>query len=1065
MKGKSRLGKNTCAGLTSLGKFFRDGRSLDAVYQEASEAVVAAGVRRGGCRPEWHIDWVEFLLQAVFDPNHVDAVLHHVVKGVKVPTSFCIIVKGFLEIIDIDEERWLQDRVVVVLGWVVWRNGGESLTSSTAPKNKRRARPKTTPKKNDDIKEVQDRMYSYLVGIAWDNSCESRWTHIGKLRARFILTSLGNNCLPDAIRAHLVDIKVKDSMITALEKMIEADRGNFSARSKLRLLRIQSLLCCPGSLQQQAIFLTIERVVDNILYEALGDKQRERLTIYTLTHPEYSPVAAAHETFVNMLLDFSVDNYRWVVFNAVGGVFADDTCRHIARAHTVKLDCGVFDHFDLRLGEPPYSCLLISLFPDAASQSFVDQKYIALRDIPMECCPFLVRRIKLVYKSRRQMDSARCRRELATWSRSGTSMDFSERSHNQMRNDARTSSRAKNSSNIVDRTFVRQVAAAHAVLGGFPFGGKAIPIGALEDVVAVSAPDGAIVPIGPCATTTNEYPSGRIGSAYIRFRALKVRAFCTLHAAGEPLDADQSAELELSVKAQWEELKTKPDEFKHYLNWNRVESYQRSAEQIVQSTTKPDADEAAAAPFSGVWACSSSGNHLFDPSEYLAFQEDEKKISKTDKKESDRDSRITIRAPVPARCGQYDADTNAILFGCYCNKKNICRTHVVPQHMVPPLDRLTLLIIRWAETYSDDDLALCKPLGWLHDKSQDDLDDEECCDRDVVFVVGDVRKQPKMVYCYVCSLCPAPDKWRITVPDCPYRVGLTVGHSRLSDKKQAFVQFTSDELVWRLLQDSSEWCLRQLDWNLPTDTADITLHDVIGFHKDFIIPGAQRKEKQSTSSKTKAATEVSSLMAMGDPLACSNLTNSSSSGDANAATNGDDKPADDLAVDASADEDDELVQGLPGEFVEDMIAEQTEAHGLDVAIPDDGDSSSEDDPPSALDYADACLVDGDGYITCSLPPFTDKSKKFIGRITSWAPGGGIADPLKINISCSCFLHGRCKAPAKTLKFMNEETLKVWLFRAQCEPGCSKERLGELRDLHREDFVELCGQYAASQADA
>ena len=49
-------------------------------------------------------------------------------------------------------------------------------------------------------------------------------------------------------------------------------------------------------------------------------------------------------------------------------------------------------------------------------------------------------------------------------------------------------------------------------------------------------------------------------------------------------------------------------------------------------------------------------------------------------------------------------------------------------------------------------------------------------------------------------------------------------------------------------------------------------------------------------------------MAMGDPLAGSNLTNSSSSCVANAATNGDGKPAEDLAVDASADED---AQGCP----------------------------------------------------------------------------------------------------------------------------------------------------------
>ena len=102
------------------------------------------------------------------------------------------------------------------------------------------------------------------------------------------------------------------------------------------------------------------------------------------------------------------------------------------RAHLLKLDVGVFDHFILKMGNPPYS-LLSMYFGDCVRDAFVEKKLADFYDAPVQCLPLMCRQLRSRYPNSNTIKE-QARGDLQFWSETTSlAMAFSERSHGQMR--------------------------------------------------------------------------------------------------------------------------------------------------------------------------------------------------------------------------------------------------------------------------------------------------------------------------------------------------------------------------------------------------------------------------------------------------------------------------------------------------------------------------------------------------------------------------------------------------------------------------------------------------------
>jgi len=126
-----------------------------------------------------------------------------------------------------------------------------------------------------------------------------------------------------------------------------------------------------------------------------------------------------------------------------------------------------------------------------------------------------------------------------------TPIDFSERSHSQMRRDLFSAGPDQGSLSAADRVLCRQFASAHVVLGGND--PAQIPIMALALASGDAQP--AIQDEGP--------PAKRAGvgsNPFIEFHAVKYKAMKAMTAPDRPLDEAERTDAENKIKAQWHAL-------------------------------------------------------------------------------------------------------------------------------------------------------------------------------------------------------------------------------------------------------------------------------------------------------------------------------------------------------------------------------------------------------------------------------------------------------------------------------------------------------------------------------
>ena len=230
-------------------------------------------------------------------------------------------------------------------------------------------------------------VHDLLHALAWEIAEEARWLHCTKLLKRWLLLTVGYYVLPGSLAHMQVHWRVNESMVTTLTRMLEADKNNYTARRKLRLLRIVQNLSTPEAEHEIACHLIGVKSADDILYAALGDKSKNapRATIADFAHPDTSPIAVGLRHLTKLLDEFGEDADGWQLLRFTHSrEFGAPKLRKAARRELVQLHCGIVDQFEIRFGKPPYTtCVCLTQGVDRATVNATLRRF--RDDDPVEC--------------------------------------------------------------------------------------------------------------------------------------------------------------------------------------------------------------------------------------------------------------------------------------------------------------------------------------------------------------------------------------------------------------------------------------------------------------------------------------------------------------------------------------------------------------------------------------------------------------------------------------------------------------------------------------------------------
>ena len=126
----------------------------------------------------------------------------------------------FLECCDIENEAssWAP---VPVIGWVARGTVGGIAEGSVGGSGNASVSMSIT----DAVAKIKIAVHQYTIGRGWETACESRWTHTMKLKKRFLLLSMGNGVVVNALRDVQLAYHADESMEASLARIIQPDKG------------------------------------------------------------------------------------------------------------------------------------------------------------------------------------------------------------------------------------------------------------------------------------------------------------------------------------------------------------------------------------------------------------------------------------------------------------------------------------------------------------------------------------------------------------------------------------------------------------------------------------------------------------------------------------------------------------------------------------------------------------------------------------------------------------------------------------------------------------------------
>ena len=246
---------------------------------------------------------------------------------------------------------------------------------------------------------------------------------------------------------------------------MRADANDFSSRNRLRLLRVCRVLCPPDGAADVAIILQCLLTVDPILYELMGGGSLPgRATLAALCTWDRNPIVCAQERIVEKLVAWGEEGPVWAAVAAAGARFDDHRCALLAKRELLGLAAGLVDHFEMRLGAPPY--VLIALISPGVSLG--EQRRIAHDFIqsPEHCLTEFCRRLRKLCPT---VDALLLhgRVIIEAWARgSFVEIGRTERSHGLMRQELHSEHRARSFTSSANHSICQELKSTHMARGG-----------------------------------------------------------------------------------------------------------------------------------------------------------------------------------------------------------------------------------------------------------------------------------------------------------------------------------------------------------------------------------------------------------------------------------------------------------------------------------------------------------------------------------------------------------------------------------------------------------------------
>lgn len=1032
VKGRNSVGKEVASALNTFSNLLRQFRFNDALQAVIRDRICASLQVRCAQRPKFLAVRGESLLRALFgdasSPQHRRAP-----RGEKRTSEFYQAAEAFVKHVDIDLGA---TPALVHWCWVEEGSAEESLGLQVG-----------TPccrSREEAVERVTFAVTNYMFGKAWDQAAVSRWLHVGKLLTRAMLLCVGSNgILPQA----LVDLKLSwdlpDTVEAHLQRLIKEDTSNFEAKRKLKLMKTCRVFGRANIGTDMAVMWIMGAVVDSFLYAVLGH-ERERATLLNICDPVDSPLLKSMHQLCQLLEVWSPEAEGWFLTTLVATDFDSREVRLAARRQGLHLSCGLFELFELRLSRPPYSLLRLCCpgvsadDRDAAATSFLAEN--------IECLPLLCSRLRAQCPSKAALleNAPALLRSLGMCTM--TAIDFTERSHAQVRVDIASAGAGKSATACANRVLCRQVLAAHQHKGGADVSNRDVVFGKR----CLAGPDVR------CQSSGEAGPSRHPGNPQIRFQNWKMKAAKQLRAPDRPLTDQEMEHIRSRSSSEWEKIRSDPEQLDMWSRFNRAEC-------IVARLPGLDDGEADAGTFKGLWGLSSDERHLVAPSALVAAGVHTSVPSKDIVWD---DPSIWVRDDAPDRSSQAADVSPSVLYGCYGKKRNICREHSLDPRTVRSLDRLVARLSAWTDALGKEGAAQSNNLLWLHGAREEDgaIDGGASLDRshsepsDAIVLLVSGRYSPKLQYFAPCHIYGRRSSALFfAMPPYPFLVSLDIGPSRMGGSAKVIQYQTSDELAMTLLQcpGVTHWQFFPLTWELPMELPSLVHMRVIRNEVEF-----DQKSRARNHQKSFRETGLPREFDLGDPF-----THGAQSVEQNNADAADAEPSDSAAMyDGVAEVAEDDCTSSSSEATEVMVAEDID--NMDDAGDDEGgDDDDEEDifgddaaEPTAAELAAAAEVQATGHVRSRMHPWNKLAA--VGRITTW-PENKPMDSR--SVSCRCYAHPRCSI-AKPRKRVTDAVLLTWLFsgRIPSIESTAAEKAAMQRE-HLAKFDEVLAAAAAASS--
>ena len=291
---------------------------------------------------------------------------------------------------------------------------------------------------DESVERVTVARLNWLTGLCWGVVAETRWQHASKLLKRVFVSTVCKHSLQHA----LTDLRLawgvrnQDGLEAALAAIIAAEKENFQARQRLKLVRVCKAFVSPAADVFQAIFLAAMHAVDRLCSSIRGHR-KVRASLMDLAPPKRSLIAKAQTSLLALLSDFTETTWPFVVY-ARGDMFSPSV-RLEARRAAAQLSVSLLDYFDLRFASFPLS--LLALVDDETPQPVKQTLARGFSRASLDCMTDVSRSLRALCPTASAV-LLRAPAILRKWGlATAVAIDFSERGHAKMRVDLASANR------------------------------------------------------------------------------------------------------------------------------------------------------------------------------------------------------------------------------------------------------------------------------------------------------------------------------------------------------------------------------------------------------------------------------------------------------------------------------------------------------------------------------------------------------------------------------------------------------------------------------------------------